>query len=329
MRKKKYWILALCLIIGGYAAWRWKTKKAKAPAYETVAVSRGDIRLTVLNTGVVKPRNRLELKPPIAGRVERVLVQEGQEVRKGQVLAWLSSTERAALLDAARAKGAEELARWEDLYKPAPLIAPLDGVVIARKVEPGQTVTAADAVLVMSDKLILKAQVDETDVGQIRLGQKAAIALDAYPREPFDGKVEHIAFEAETVNNVTIYEVDVLPLTVPPFMRSGMTANITFLVEEKKDALTVPTEALREHRGRTTVLTPPAKPKEKPVPVDVVPGISDGKRTEIVEGVKEGDTVLIPVFTLGPAAQQSTNPLSPQMRRPRGMGGSGGGGRRQ
>jgi len=328
MRKKKVWILVVVLLAGGFAVWRWKTKKAKAPAYENDVVSRGDIRLTVLNTGVVKPRNRLELKPPIAGRVERVLVQEGQDVRKGQVLAWMSSTERAALLDAARAKGAEELARWEDLYKAAPLIAPLDGVVIARKVEPGQTVTAADPVLVMSDKLILKAQVDETDVGQVRLGQKAEIALDAYPGEPFDGKVEHIAFEAETVNNVTIYEVDVLPLKVPSFMRSGMTANITFLVEDKKNVLIVPTEALRERKGQTTVLTPASSPKEKPVPVDVVTGISDGKRTEVTEGLKEGDALLIPVLAVGAEVRQATNPLSPQMRRPRGAGG-GGGGRRQ
>jgi macrolide-specific efflux system membrane fusion protein len=98
--------------------------KEKAAAYRTVAPERGDIRKFISTTGTVEPRNRLEIKPTIAGRVESVLVVEGQAVRRGQLLAWMSSTERAALIDAARMQGEAELGYWENAYKPTPIIAP-------------------------------------------------------------------------------------------------------------------------------------------------------------------------------------------------------------
>ncbi|MFH1684552.1 MAG: efflux RND transporter periplasmic adaptor subunit, partial [Candidatus Margulisiibacteriota bacterium] len=156
---------------------------------KTVKVTLGTIKAQIPSTGVVEPRNRLEIKPPIAGRVDQVLVSEGQSVRKGQILAWMSSSDRAALLDAARAKGEEEVKKWEDVYKPTPIVAPLNGFIIQRAVEPGQTISTADPILVMADYLIVKAQVDETDIGSIRIGQDVNIELDAYPGQPIAGKV--------------------------------------------------------------------------------------------------------------------------------------------
>ena len=67
----------------------------------------------------------MEIKPPIAGRIEKLLVDEGDDVTSGQILGWMSSTDRAAILDAARAQGPEESKRWEDAYKPTPIVAPL------------------------------------------------------------------------------------------------------------------------------------------------------------------------------------------------------------
>ena len=138
-----------------------------------------NIRAVISTTGDVEPQNRLELKPPIGGRVEEILVHEGDRVKVGQILAWMSSTDRAALLDAARSQGPEALKYWSEVYKPTPLISPIDGDVIVRAVEPGQTVTATTAVLVLSDRLIVNAQVDETDVGKVKVGQKAIVSLDA------------------------------------------------------------------------------------------------------------------------------------------------------
>jgi len=303
-------VLTVIAVGGG---WWWSQRRADdlpAPP-RMVKVERGDVELTIVATGVVEPQNRVEIKPPIAGRIEEVVVEEGQRVAKGEILAWMSSTDRAALLDAARARGAEEVARWEDLYKAAPLLAPLDGVIIARKVEPGQTVTSADIVLVLSDRLIVKAQVDETDIGKVREQQAAEIELDAYPGQSIPARVDHIAYEAETVNNVTVYEVDVLPGEVPEFMRSGMTADVTFHVERVVGVLTLPAEAIRRGEEGDSVQVAGERPQDPPQTVPVETGVDNGKSIEITGGLSEGQTVLVPAFELPKARETSSNPLAP------------------
>ena len=306
-------VVVVVAAAAAYGMWKFRETREKPPKiFREVAVERGTIRRTILATGVVEPQNRVEIKPPISGRIDDVMVQEGELVTKGQILAWMSSSERAALLDAARAKGAAELAHWEDLYKPAPLLAPLDGMIIARKVEPGQTVTATDAVLVLADRLIVKAQVDETDIGQIKSGQAAEIVLDAYADVTVPARVDHIAYEAETVNNVTVYEVDVLPENVPDFMRSGMTANVTVLAARKEGVLLLPAEAVRRSETGATVLLPVAG-NEEGLPKTVETGLDDGKHVELVSGVAEGDKVLVPAFTLPQGANKLSSPFAPPM----------------
>lgn len=265
----------------------------KSGSLETVKVSRGNIIAQISSTGTVMPQNRLEIKPPIAGRVESVLVKEGQRVSKGQILAWLSSTERAALLDAARAKGAEELKHWEDVYKPAPVVAPLNGFIIQRGVEPGQTVTVSDAILVMADHLIVKAQVDETDLGLIKLGQKVNIVLDAYPDDEIEGKVEHIAYESELISNVNIYKVDIAPVTVPSIFRSGMSASANFILQDKKDVLLLPLRAVKKSNSKAYVFMKKNGNAELS-PVQIQTGLDDSSNTEIASGLNEGDVVYIP-----------------------------------
>lgn len=313
--------LALVMSAAGFAYSRWGHKQAETTEYREIQVKRDDISTTILATGTVQPENRLEIKPPIAGRTEQVLVEEGNRVRKGQILAWISSTERAALLDAARSEGPAEVERWSKLYRPTPVVAPIPGMIIARNVESGQTFASTDAILVMSDRLTVKAQVDETDIAQIKLKQSAEIVLDAYPDKHIPAKVDQIAFDAKTVNNVTTYSVDVLPDQTPDFMRSGMTANVTFLVDSHLQALLVPSDTLKQEAGATTVLVP--DPSGQPVTRTVQVGLSDGKRTEITSGLKEGDTVLAPVFQLK-EKKQSSNPFSPMGNRPRGAAKAGG-----
>lgn len=313
MRKKSFWfVVVVVLAAGGYFGYRWFQKKNAKPEFTQAEIVRGDLEISVLATGVVQPENRLELKPPIAGRVESILVQEGERVRRGQVLAWLSSSERAALLDAARAKGEDELARWEGLFKPTPLLAPLDGLIIVKNVVPGQAVTATDVVLVMSDHLIVTTQVDETDIGQISVGQSARINLDAYPKDFVTGKVIRVGFESKTVNNVTIYEVKVLPETVPDFMRSGMTANVKFTSEVRTKVLLVPAEAVHREKGKMTVSVPDPAQAGKMIETEIRVGISDGKKMEVLSGLKEGDIVLIPVLPkITGGSAQPTNPFNP------------------
>lgn len=304
-------IVVLLVGLGVGAALYWNASKEVKPAYREVVASRGNLEITILSTGVVQPKNRLEIKPPIPGRADEVLVDEGQVVKKGQILAWMSSIERAALIDAARAKGPEELERWEDIYRATPVLAPIRGTVILRNIETGQTFTSNDAVFVMSDLLTVKAQVDETDIAQIKLRQPARIVLDAYPDRPFSGRVDQIAYDAKTVNNVTTYEIDVLPDRTPPFMRSGMTANVSFVAASRQNILLVPSDALKSRDGHFYVLLPPEKPNGNPVERAIKTGLSDGKNTEILEGVTEGQKLLAVRLQTGGRSDATSSPLMP------------------
>jgi macrolide-specific efflux system membrane fusion protein len=161
----------------------------------------------------------------------------------------------------------------------------------------------------------VKAQVDETDIAQIKLKQSAEIVLDAYSQNKTSGQVDQIAFEAKTVNNVTTYLVDVLPHLTPPFMRSGMTANVTFYLESKKNVLLIPSHALRTEEGATTVLVQaePGKMKTREIKV----GLSDGKRTEVISGLSEGESIFS-VINIGSETKKKvgSNPFSPMGGRP-------------
>ena len=311
MKHKGITVIMTAGAIGlGVFVWTQRAEPTLGPSFQAVRVERGTIEVTTLATGIVQPQNRLEVKPPIAGRVERILVDEGDRVARGQVLAWLSSLERAALLDAARSKGAAELAHWEDLYKPAPLLAPIAGMVIARNVEPGQSTSADIPLFVLSDRLIVKAQVDETDIGRIKIGQAATLSLDAYADSETAARVDHIAYEALTVNNVTVYEVDVVPSAVPAFMRSGMTANVTFQVAKRENVLVVPAEAIEERMGIRTARIAAGKGPEARTAIEA--GLSDGDRVEVLSGLDEGATVLVPVLEMPKAAgAQGTSPFVP------------------
>ena len=265
----------------------------------------------MLSTGVVQPENRLEIKPPVPGRIDQVLVKEGQPLRKNQVMAYMSSTERALLLDTARIKGRKAEAHWASLYKPIPVVAPLDGILIKKVIEPGQTVYTTDTLLVMSDHLIVSAQVDETDLARIQVGQDAVITLDAYPGQSIEASVDRIAFEAQTVNNVTVYYVDVLPKQVPPFMRSGMTANANFITAKKTGVLVLPFESIGHDNGKATVLVDDPAHPGTPMKKEIITGITDGQKVEIVEGLSEGDTVKVPEVTIG----GGPNPVPPWERK--------------
>lgn len=319
MKKIMLILLLLALAGGGFFYYQARQHKkaaaVEAQKYTTAEVERRTMRLTVDSTGEVRPENRLEVKPPMAGRVEQLLVNEGESVRKGQIVAWMSSTERATLLDAARAKGPDALAYWEEIYKAAPLISPLDGTVIVRSIEPGQTIAANNAVIVIADRLILVGQVDETDIGSVRAGQKVTIRLDAYPDSVFEGTVKSIAYDSKVVSNVTMYEVKVAPGNLPGFARSGMTATLTFLMKERMDVPAVPTAALEYRRDKAFVLIPAAGGKE-PESRPVKTGISENTFTEITEGLAEGDTVLIPQVTR--KKETAANPFLP--RRPSSSG---------
>jgi macrolide-specific efflux system membrane fusion protein len=228
----------------------------------------------------------------------------------------MSSTDRAALLDAARGKGEDALKYWEDTYKPIALLASIDGEVIVATTQPGQTVTTADAVVVLSDQLIVRAQVDETDIGKITNDMKAAITLDAYPDTKIKARVEHIYYESQTVNNVTIYLVDLIPQEVPQFFRSGMNASVDFMVQDKQGILIIPVEAVYKENGENYVLVSQANGKE-PLKTAVSLGISDDKKIEVISGINQNDRIIVKTkkYTLPSSSATGSNPFMPARRR--------------
>jgi macrolide-specific efflux system membrane fusion protein len=317
MKKLMLILIVLALTGGGFWFYRMRTAKAsdaaEARKFAPAKVEMKTLRRTVESTGEVRPDNRLDVKSPITGRIESLLANEGDVVRKGQIVAWISSTERATLLDTARAKGEAEVKYWEEIYKAAPLVAPLSGTVIVRALEPGQTITASSAVIVIADRLIIVGQVDETDIGSVFAGQQVRVQLDAYPDSAFEGTVKRIAYDSKMVSNVTMYEVDVTPENLPDFARSGMTASLTFLVEEHQDVPAVPTAAL-EYRDGKAFIRLPAKDGKEPEARPVETGLSENSFTEVIRGLQAGDEVLIPQVVRKKDA--GTNPFMPGRKSP-------------
>lgn len=311
--KKKWWIIILLLIVAGWAAFSISKSNGRSKSKDVVRIIKphmDDIRVTVSSPGTVLPKSRLEIKPPVNGRIDQVLVQEGQQVKTGDTLAWMSSTDRAALLDAARGQGEKTLNYWKDVYKSIPLISPIDGEVIVGTIQPGETVTTVDPVVVLSDRLIVRAQIDETDVGKIKLKQSAVITLDAYPDVKIKAVVGHIYYESKTINNVTVYEVDLNLENVPEFFRSGMNTNVDFLIEEKEDVLVVPLDVIQRRQGKAFVSVQ-GENSRKTEEREVVLGASDDQNVEIVSGLTADDEIVSKSKKYDPKAKNGTNPFMP------------------
>lgn len=307
LKSKWLWAAVVLILVGGVGYFLYLPDKPEVSVYEEVKLELKEITLEVEATGTVQPENRLEIKLPVAGRIEEVMVSEGAKVKKGSVLAWMSSSERAALLDSAASLGPEEVARWKELYKATPILSPIPGTIILRKAEPGQSFTLQDAIMVLADRLVIKATIDETDLAQVSKGQVARITLDAYAKEPIGGVVTAIAYEAAKVNNVTTYQVSIAPETTPSFMRSGMTASVSFIGETKTNVSTLPTEAIRFKDGRKLVL---AGDKKKPIEKEITTGVTNGKYTEVLSGLEKEETVFIENLNLD-SKTGGSNPFMP------------------
>ncbi len=311
--------------VGG-GVWKYKSADksgSSAGRSKIVAATVGPIEQSIDATGSVAPQNRVEIKPPVGGRIEKLLVDEGDKVVTGQIVAWMSSTDRTAILDAARAQGPEQVKKWEDAYKPTAVFASLPGEVILRDVVVGQAVDAGKVLFAVADTLIVNAQVDESDIGKIKLGQKALIRLDSYPDQPVAGKVIDILFEGKNVSSVITYGVKVRPDKVPAFFRSQMTANVSFLVKRKEDALLVPAGAVKDGPGGKRIVTLPEDADGKSASKEVKVGIETGEQVEIVEGLAAGDKVLVKAGKYQAEKAPETSPLSFTGRGMRGKGDAG------
>lgn len=216
----------------------------------------------------------------------------------------------------------------------ATITSPIDGVVLNKAVEEGQTVAASFSTPTLftiardlTDMRVI-AKVDEADIGSVRVGQRVTFTVDAYPDDTFEGKVTQVRQEATTESNVVTYQVVISAPNPDLKLLPGLTANVVIIASEKKDVVSVPSAALRftpnellisedesiqDVASKTKVWVKENKGFKA---IAVQTGVTNGTLTEVT-GLKAGQEV-ITEFTLtgGDAAEgaQTTNPFMPGRR---------------
>jgi HlyD family secretion protein len=212
-----------------------------------------------------------------------------------------------AQVEQARARvGAAKAAldRAEEFLRYATIRAPITGIVLARPVEVGDAVSsilnmgsAATLIMTLGDvsSVFIKGEVDEADIGKAACGQHVRTKVEAFPTESFDGVVKRIAPMGKELNNVTTFEVRVTITNLQGRLLANMTANAEIVLEEHKNVLLIPEAALvydKEKNVSVQRLDPTARQGWRKTPLKV--GISNGQRTEVLEGLKEGDKLVLP-----------------------------------
>jgi HlyD family secretion protein len=232
------------------------------------------------------------------------------------------------------------------------ITSPIDGIVISRNVDVGQTVAAslqAPVIFQIANdlaKMQIDANVAEADVGAVAVDQDVEFTVDAFPTHTFPGKVVQVRNAPITVQNVVTYDT-VIGVTNPDQkLKPGMTANVSIVSAHRDDALKIPNGALRFRMPDSTGTPPPkrdpsssgrqpggkpggnraerrtertvfvlASGASKPTEMTIKTGISDGITTEVIEGLKEGDRVVTGVTESSSGDAPATNPFSGPRRR--------------
>jgi len=308
-------VFAAVAAILGVIAWK-KAGTSSSVRYETQAVTRGDLVVTVTATGNIEPVNKVDVGTEVSGTIASVLVNYNDQVKVGQLLANLDTTKLKAIavqsrarLEAARAsvnqaranvlEARQQLARLKqvrelsgntvpsqrdldaaeaalqrglaeeasaqaqvaeaqaaleanetDLSK-AVIRSPVNGMVLVRNVEPGQTVAAsfqAPVLFTLAEDLTrmdLHVDVDEADVGQLREGQEATFTVDAYPDRIFPARVSQIRYGSQIVEGVVTYETLLAVDNRDLLLRPGMTATADIVVKKVEQAILAPNAAFR------------------------------------------------------------------------------------
>lgn len=307
----------LLLLAGVVLAYGFYAVTSGKRALDTVTVSRTEIIRAVYATGTVEPVNRTMLSPEKTGRLMEIVHNEGEKVTKGDVVARMESrlveerlqeaqehliyvtkeakrNRKLVTSGAVSRKQAEDAEReygetrervhqlrreLEDLK----LVSPVDGLVLRREAEIGETVQAGEAAFwVGSPKpLRITADVDEEDIGQVKLGQVALIKADAFPNRVFEGKVNEITPQGDPVNKVFRVRI-ALPDDAP--LMINMTVEVNIITERIPNALVIPAES---ESGSYVWQVINGKKQKTPVKT----GIRNETQVQILEGLKEGDVI--------------------------------------
>lgn len=204
----------------------------------------------------------------------------------------------------------EEVQRAQTNLGYATITSPIDGVVLSKAVEEGQTVAASfstpELFTIAQDltNMQVVADVDEADIGDVKEGERVTFTVDAYPDDTFEGEVKQVRQEATTTNNVVTYEVVISAPNADLKLKPGLTANVTIYTAERKGVLSVPSKALRFTPQKETVgkmkIVDVANAKNKVWTIEgnsivahkVNIGMTDGTNTQIVSGIAEGTKVI-------------------------------------
>lgn len=282
---------------GGYYFYNKTVETKTAKTYETTKVIRMDLTKTVSATGTIQPRDSVEVSGKVTARIKEVLVEENDHVTEGQVVAILDGKDFEAKLDQAnftltnarqklerterlyeigaksleelqnaqyeydRAKSSVELA--EDDVNQTVITAPMDGVVVGEPKTPGTMAvqgstnpTVIMRIADLSEKLV-KAKVDETDIGSVKVGERATFTVDAYPDKTFRAEVMKISqtdvsnswdtssSSSSSSNSVIYYYVTFAAPDEENLLLPAMTARLDIVVGYVRDALCVPISALK------------------------------------------------------------------------------------
>ena len=351
----------------GYYFYNQKIVAETVKTYETTKVMRMDLIKTVSATGTVQPRDSVEVSGKVTARIKEILVEENDHVTEGQVVAILDGKDFEAKLDQAnftltnarqklerterlynigakslqelqdaqyeydRAKSAVELA--EDDVNQTVITAPMDGIVVGEPKTPGTMAVQGNAnptvimrIADLSEKLV-KAKVDETDIGSVRVGERAIFTVDAYPDKIFDAEVTKIS-QTDTANSwdtnsstssssssnaVIYYYVTFAAPDNENLLLPAMTARLDIVVGYVRDALCVPIAALKADAQGSYVerITKDAQGKDVSEKVYITVGLYGEESVEVTGGdLQPGDDV----STTYEASAKKTTTQSGRMR---------------
>ena len=223
------------------------------------------------------------------------------------------------------ASAREEVQRAQTNLGYATITSPIDGIVLKKTVEEGQTVAASfstpELFTIAQDLTNMQviANIDEADIGEVREGERVSFTVDAYPNDVFDGDVKQVRQEATTTNNVVTYEVVISAPNADLKLKPGLTANVTIYTAEMRDVVAVSSKALRftptkETVGKRKIVDTNAKTKlwkidnNNITAIPVTVGMTDGIHTQIIKGVERGQEIITEVVVISPDGEKEDEP---------------------
>jgi RND family efflux transporter MFP subunit len=298
-------VLIIVAIILGFVFARLSVRGVEA---KTARVSKGNILSTISASGVVKT-DSVELgSAKMAGRVEWVGADEGSHVTKGQVLVKMDGYDQAMReynrLEELHKNGFIsdlELEHGETAVENARIVAPFSGIVTEKTVIGGEAVSPGSPIITIVDidNLWIEVQIDEVDIGQVKVNQRVRFTTDAYPDREFFGKINWINYKAELKKvggRVRLDEEDlvfrgkVIFENGSKILKPGMSVYAEIVVGEQVGVIVVPREAITLSGGKNIVYV---IKHSKAMRREVVLGVKDAEKVKILSGLSPGEIVAV------------------------------------